>query len=87
MQDFENERKDTEVTEDEKKEVIKQKEDVIKKKGFKKAILAITGFIILETLVFIAGMATDAIIVKSKYPSMEKSLEQEVSDSYSLQER
>ena len=80
MQDFENERKDTEVTEDEKKEVIKQKEDVKKKKGFKKAILAITGFIILETLVFIAGMATDAIIVKSKYPSMEKSLEQEVSD-------
>lgn len=98
MKDFKNKRKGQEVTEEVKKEVIKQKkenfggkgeerpnlrlveseEEVEKKIGLKEVIVLIS----IVVVVFLAGMATEAVIIKSKYQYIEKSLEQEVPDKY-----
>lgn len=72
MKDFKNKRKDKEVTEDVKKEGIKQKE----KKG-KLGELRLRIFI--AVLGFLLGMATEIVI--EIYQSIEESSEQEVSNA------
>ena len=72
----ENERKGEQVTEEVEKEVIKQKGEAKEKKT--KKVIAL---IIIVLVAFLAGMATDAVIVKNKTRSIEESLEQEVTDA------
>lgn len=76
----ENERKSEQVTEEVEKEVIRQKEEA-KEKRTKKVI----AIIIVVLIAYLLGMATDAVIVKIKYQSMEKILEQELTDAISNQ--
>lgn len=76
MKDFENKRKNQEVTEEIEKEVIKQKG---KEEDSNEPTLLL--LIFAMTIAFMIGLAVGGFIVEKRYKSTEESLQQEVTDA------